>query len=341
MKPFIYNLDFVKKQSEKNLFSVVSMFAGGGGSSTGYKLAGGNILAVNEFIPLAQQTYLANYPNTIMFEDDIRLLSGEKILNKLNIKQGELDILDGSPPCASFSIAGAKEKMWGQIKKYSDTEQRTDDLFFEFCRILNEIKPKVFVCENVKGLTIGTSKALLGSEQYDLFNTQENTILHSLIKCGYVVKYKVLNAKNYKVPQSRERTIIIGVRQDIKKQITFPKGENELVTIGECFPNIESIQMKRNAFGENEPRKVQKNDVCFTVTTDGIGANRRYVVNRKYNDVEQKNEKLTIDELKTICSFPSDYKLTGSYSRQWERLGRSVPPLMMKSIADHIYQTLL
>lgn len=384
MKPFLYNMNYVKEQSSKKLFNVVSMFAGGGGSSTGYRLAGGNVLAINEFVKLAQDTYKANYPETIIMPDDIRDITGEDILAKIGLKKGELDILDGSPPCASFSIAGAKDKMWGEVKKYSDTEQRTDDLFFEFCRILNDIQPKVFICENVKGLTMGVSKTLLGSEQADMFQSQDDTILHSLVNCGYNVRYKVLNAKNYQVPQNRERTIFIGVRKDIKKKISFPLGSNEVVTLGEALNTVECIEMNRIAFGETEPRRVEKGDVCFTVTADGLGATRRYKVIRhginvaqkdrkgsvddvfvdsdkdvsptiltaykglangivecEYEDGEKALRKLSIPELKIICSFPNDYILTGSYSKQWERLGRSVPPLMMKAIAEHIYETIL
>ena len=155
MKPFIYNLDLVKKQSDKALFNVISTFAGGGGSSTGYRLAGGKILAINEFIPEAQRVYGINYPETHIFREDIRELNGEYILNTLNLKKGELDVLDGSPPCSSFSVSGLREEGWGRVKKYSDSKQRTDDLFFEFARLLNEIQPKVFICENVKGITIG------------------------------------------------------------------------------------------------------------------------------------------------------------------------------------------
>jgi DNA (cytosine-5)-methyltransferase 1 len=148
MEPFFYTMNHVFEQSSKSLFNCVSLFAGAGGSSTGYRLAGGKILAINEFVPAAQDTYHTNYIDTYIFPEDIRVLQGSTILNKINKKVGELDILDGSPPCSSFSIAGKKEEMWGQIKKYSDTEQRTDDLFFEFARILNDIQPKVFIYEN-------------------------------------------------------------------------------------------------------------------------------------------------------------------------------------------------
>lgn len=383
MKPFIYNMDFVRSQSSQKLFNVVSLFAGGGGSSTGYRLAGGDVLAINEFIPSACETYRANYPETHIFNEDIRHLTGEKILSQIGLKRGELDILDGSPPCASFSIAGAKEKMWGQVKKYSDTEQRTDDLFFEFARILNEIQPKVFVCENVAGITSGASADLLGSGQYSIFGDEQNTIYHALVKCGYKVRYKVLNAKHYQVPQNRERTIFIGLRNDIDADITYPKPLNEIVSLGEALNDVECIQMNRIAFGENEPKRVEKKNVCFTITADGLGATRRYRVIRHGLNVAQKDRndesklftdsfkdvsptilanykglanglvevqfeddqkalrKLSIPELKILSSFPSDYILTGTYSKQWERIGRAVPPLMMMAIAKHVYQTIL
>ena len=111
MKP--YKLEDVYKASEQKLFQVVSLFAGGGGSSTGYRLAGGEILAINEFIQAAQNAYERNYPNTHIFREDIRKLTGENILEQIGLKKGELDILDGSPPCASFSMAGKREKGWG------------------------------------------------------------------------------------------------------------------------------------------------------------------------------------------------------------------------------------
>ena len=383
MKPFLYNMDYVNSQSEKKLFTVVSMFAGGGGSSTGYRLSGGNVLAINEFIDSAQETYHANYPNTYIFKEDIRKLSGEMILNKIGLKKGELDIFDGSPPCSSFSTIGAKEKMWGKVKKYSDSEQITDDLFFEFARILKELQPKVFVCENVKGITMGESSKLLGSSQFDLFNVQDNTILNSLINAGYNVRYKVLNAKNYNVPQSRERTIFIGVRKDIKKEITYPKSLTDIVSLGDALNDERCILINQKEFNENSPMKVLQNINCFRITNEKIDINKRYKIIRhgisagyenrsnedkifvnsdinvsptilasykglssglvelEYENGDRVLRKLSINELKILCSFPIDYNLLGSYAKQWERLGRAVPPLMMKNISEHIYNTIL
>ena len=182
---------------------------------------------------------------------------------------------------------------------------------------------------------MGAAKSLLGSEQIDLFGEHKNTIYHTLVNAGYKVRYKVLNAKNYAVPQNRERTIFIGVRNDIEKNITYPTINKEIVTISEALnKKVDKIVMNGISFGEDKPREVGLNDVCFTITADGLGASRRYHTLRS----ESEERKLSIDELKIICGFPNDYVLKGSYSKQWERLGRSVPPLMMSAIAEHVYK---
>ncbi len=199
----------VYSSSNRNLFNVVSTFAGCGGSSTGYRLAGGKVLAMNEFIESAWKCYEANYPSTKILKDDIRNLTGQGILDKIEIPFGELDILDGSPPCASFSMAGKREEGWGKVKKYSNTEQRVDDLFYEFARILKEMQPKVFIAENVKGLTLGGAINVLGTKQTDMFGDYKKTILYTLEDCGYNVEYKVLDASMFGVPQVRKRLIIM------------------------------------------------------------------------------------------------------------------------------------
>ena len=98
MKYKPYTMSDVYKGENKGLFSVISTFAGGGGSSTGYRLAGGKILAINEFVAEARATYSANYPHTPIIPDDIKKLSGADILAVAGVAVGELDLLDGSPP---------------------------------------------------------------------------------------------------------------------------------------------------------------------------------------------------------------------------------------------------
>ena len=102
----------VKETSSKELFKVISFFAGGGGSSLGYRMAGGKVLAINEFVESARKTYRANWTDTKIYPNDIRELKGAEILKDLNLSRGELDILDGSPPCASFSLSTINCKIW-------------------------------------------------------------------------------------------------------------------------------------------------------------------------------------------------------------------------------------
>jgi len=96
----------------------ISFFSGCGGSSLGYTLAGVKMIYANEFIPKASETYSANFPNTYMDTRDIRKIQPQEILDIIKLKKGELDFLDGSPPCASFSSAGKREKGWGKVKSY-------------------------------------------------------------------------------------------------------------------------------------------------------------------------------------------------------------------------------
>ena len=194
-----------------NGLNVVSTFSGCGGSCLGFRMAGYRVLWANEFIPAAAETYRANHPTTILDTGDIRKVQPEAILKAIGLKAGELDAMEGSPPCASFSTAGKREKHWGKAKKYSDTVQRVDDLFFEYVRLLRGLRPKVFVAENVSGLVKGVAKG------YFL------EILGALKACGYRVGCKVLDAQWLGVPQARQRTIFIGVREDLGEGTRVPE----------------------------------------------------------------------------------------------------------------------
>lgn len=222
-----------------NSFSCISTFSGCGGSSLGYKMAGFKVLWANEFIPAAQDTYRANHLDTILDTRDIRIIQPQDILEAIGLKVGELDLMDGSPPCASFSTAGKRNKGWGQVKNYSDTKQRTDDLFFEYARILKGLQPKVFVAENVSGLVKGVAKG------YFL------EILQALKDCGYNVKAKLLDAQWLGVPQMRQRVIFIGVRNDLGLEPVYPKPLNYQYSVREAIPWIFKIRHGKG-FGEEE-----------------------------------------------------------------------------------------
>ena len=239
-----YYLKDVIDNSNKELFTVISTFAGGGGSSTGYRLAGGKILCVNEFVEAAVETYKANYPNTPVLVEDIKKLNGEDFLKAAGIQKGELDILDGSPPCSAFSVAGKREKGWDQEKIYSDGKkvENIEDLFFEFIRIAKDIQPKVIIGENVAGILMGEA-----IKKY-------NEIINEFEKIGYTAVGQVLNAADYGTPQGRQRCFFVAIRNDIvdKAGLNFMTMANEVypqkldkqVSLKEAIDNIQNDELQ-------------------------------------------------------------------------------------------------
>lgn len=369
MKYKPYNLEDVKKASAENKFTVISTFAGGGGSSTGYRLAGGNILCINEFVEEARKTYKENYPDTPIMPDDIKQLKGENFLETAGIQKGELDILDGSPPCSAFSMCGTLGKAgskhsdgWGKTKKYSTGKivENIEDLFFEYVRIAKDIKPKVIIGENVAGLDAGEAKQ------------KRNQIDKAIEEIGYDVSYKILNASHFGVPQSRRRLFFIGIREDVSEAIglsfmnigsVFPQENKEVVTIGEAFDGIEldpeevkwctdtwlnSAHYKDTAslmpddpdkvLGGNDfhpkgwhfnVKKMSRHHPAPTITTNADVCH--YIEKRR----------LTISEIKRIMGLPDDFIVTGSMSQKIERCGRMVPSLMMKALAESVYKNVI
>ena len=369
MKYQAYNLEDVKQASKENKFTVISTFAGGGGSSTGYRLAGGKILCVNEFVEQARITYKENYPDTIIMPDDIKQLTGKNFLETAGIQKGELDILDGSPPCSAFSMCGTLGKSgskhsdgWGKTKSYSDgmMVENIEDLFFEFLRVANEIKPKVIIGENVAGLLAGEAKLKL------------NEIVNTFEKIGYDVSYKILDASHFGVPQSRRRVIFIAVREDVTEAIglsfmniagIFPTESKDVVTVGEALDGLEldpeevkwctdtwlnSAHYKDTAslmpddpdkvLGGNDfhpkgwhfnVKKMSRHHPAPTITTNADVCH--FIAKRR----------LTISEIKRIMSLPDDFIVTGSMSQKIERCGRMVPSLMMKAIAESVYENVI
>lgn len=322
-----------------NGFNAISTFSGCGGSSTGYRMAGFKVLWASEFIDAARDSYAANKaPYTILDGRDIRQVQAEDILKAINMKPGELDLFDGSPPCASFSTAGKREAGWGKVKKYSDKSQRTDDLFFEFSRLVRGVQPKVFVAENVSGLVKGTAKG------YFL------EILADLKAVGYRVKCKVLDAQWLGVPQQRQRTIFIGVREDLGIEPVHPKPLAYRYSVrdamADCSTHVEQqTDISRYAIGTEWDRMGKpgtQSGKYFSLTRPLLDAPCGTITQRGGDNTcasvchPTEKRKFSIAELKRICAFPDDFILKGTYAQQWERLGRAVPPVMMMHIAAAI-----
>lgn len=175
--------------------TVISTFAGCGGSSLGYKWAGFKELLAIDFEPHAVETFKLNFPEVDVWQADLRKVTAEAILERTGIERGGLDVLDGSPPCQGFSTAGKR--------KVSDSR---NDLAWEFIRLIEGLQPRAFVMENVSGMAKGKMRG------------QFNEILAGMKETGYRVECRKLNAMWYGVPQSRERLIWIGMRdgQEIK-----------------------------------------------------------------------------------------------------------------------------
>ena len=176
----------------ENAPTVVSLFAGCGGSSLGYSMAGFRELLAVEWDEHAVETFKANFPDVPVWQGDIAGLSVEECLRLTGLQPGELDVLDGSPPCQGFSTAGRRKMDDGR-----------NQLFQEYVRLLRGLRPKVLVMENVSGLVKGKMKLIFVE------------ILRELKASGYKVSARLMNAMYFGVPQSRERMIFIGVREDL------------------------------------------------------------------------------------------------------------------------------
>ncbi len=191
--------NFTKDQGK-----VFSCFACGGGSTMGYKLAGFDVIGCNEIDPKMMEAYRVNHNPKYSFLEPIQTF---KLRDDLPQELFELDILDGSPPCSSFSMAGNREKDWGKEKKFREgqAKQVLDNLFFDFIDLAKKLQPKIVVAENVKGLLLGAAKSYVRQiyREFDL--------------AGYYVQHFLLDASKMGVPQRRERVFFIALRKDLAK----------------------------------------------------------------------------------------------------------------------------
>jgi DNA-cytosine methyltransferase len=362
----------VHAASLRRLFTVVSLFAGGGGSSIGYRLAGGHVRAINEFIAEAARNYSKNFPETVVDTRDIRDIVRHPanvvaFLALVGLAVGALDILDGSPPCSEFSPAGRGPTEPGVLKPYSDGKQKDISLLpFEFARFALIARPKVVVMENVPAL------ATRGKEIFDS--------LIKMLSAEYVVASRVLSASDYGVPQKRRRLFILGVRKDVAKAIDirdefgvsrlFPNPTHTGVTIRDVFADLKqsaedvrpwlssarttSIGTAAARLPKNPPRLLRPVHLGELTT-------RNYTLTRSSNDLPaptltvtgqqpsglagvihpEHDRKFTIPELKRLTGVPDDFILTGTLGQGAERLCRMVPPPVTEAIANSIYERVL
>ena len=315
--------------------TVISTFAGCGGSSLGYKKAGYKELLAIDFNKNAVETFKLNFPEVPVWERDITKVSADEILKFCKIKKGELDILDGSPPCQGFSTAGKR-----------NVNDSRNILFEQFVRLINDLQPKVFIMENVSGMVKGKMKGMFIE------------IINQLKSLNYNVKCKLLNAKFYEVPQSRERLFFIGVRKDLNIEPSFPIPSKKVITVKEAFKDVseglsdgeftgERLELAKR-IKQNKSGDIDNKGSCFNLKRLAWNNVSRTIIKQigKPNSLyggglihPVLNRHLTISELKCLSSFPDNFIFIGKFQEQWARIGNAVMPNQMYYIAKHIKET--
>lgn len=375
-----YSMADVRRLSGSRNFKVISTFAGGGGSSVGYKLTGGSVLMANEFVPEAARTYQSNFPDCVVDQRDIREISASDeavaaLLSRVGLKRGELDILDGSPPCCEFSTAGRGIGDQDVLRSYSDVKQSNiASLPFDLVDLVIRAEPKVFICENVPAF------ATRGKEVFD-------RVVRALRFPGesnnraYFAHWAVLWANNYGVPQKRPRLFVIGVRKDVGEAIgietdestrdVFPAPTHVGVSIRSAFTDLQqtaddvwpwtrsamasaslSALMRLLPYGPAKPTRLAhlypgytKNYTLTRCSWDKPSPTM--VVSGQRPDGltgaihPDRDRKFTLPELKRLTALPDDFILTGTLGQAAERVCRMVPPLLTKAIAENVYEKVL
>ena len=317
--------------------TVISTFAGCGGSSLGYSMAGFRELLAVEWDQNAVDTFRLNFPDVPVYHGDIAKLSVDECLTRTGLQPEQLDVFDGSPPCQGFSTAG---------KRMIDDPR--NQLFREYVRLLRGLRPKVFVMENVSGMVKGKMKLIFAD------------ILRELKASGYAVSARLMNAMYFNVPQSRERMIFIGVRDDLGVAPTHPRGSNKPITVREAIGAIASLltktksnahrvidppaltELQRQRYHEIKPGTAHP--IRFSQKRIGWDAPCNTIVRERGSGgiMHPEEARLLYDwELKRAASYPDDFQFIGTYDQMLNRIGNSVPPLFMRSIAQHIRGAIL
>jgi DNA (cytosine-5)-methyltransferase 1 len=328
----------------KDKGKVFSCFACGGGSTMGYKLAGFDVIGCNEIDPKMMEAYKTNHNPKYAYLEPIQTFKLRKDLPK---ELYELDILDGSPPCSSFSTGGNREKDWGKKKKFREgqAEQILDNLFFDFIDLAKKLKPKVVIAENVKGLLLGNAKSYV-IKIYKEFD-----------EAGYYCQHWLLDSSKMGVPQIRERVFFICLRKDLAIPFLYQK---DLFT---KYPKINFIfNEKKLVFGEIQEKNVERKKIISSYlkywekTTDfgkydersrggkTFGFYRKAMKHRVLNtimsanviSIEETPHELTSNELSFCGSFPLDYNYCNNKPQYI--IGMSVPPVMTAQIAKQVYE---
>lgn len=331
------------KQVPKNGLKVMSTFACGGGSTMGYKRAGCDVIAACDIDPEMAYHYKLNHNPKYYFLCSVKDLLTMDLPEELF----GIDILDSSPPCSSFSMAGNREKDWGKKKHFREgqAEQVLDDLFFDYLDLVDRIKPKVAIAENVKGMITGKAKGYT------------KMVMARFKEIGYRPQLFLVNAADCGVPQKRERVFFCAIRDDIAAPKLQLAPKCKWVSAGEATEDLQELtaeEIKDTApsnfdlkywahvpQGEFYAGTIQKLEgrnsgfsqeklspyaLCSTLTSK--------------NDCKlhwSECRRLTYREWKRLGSFPDDYQAKTDKIGKY-MIGMSVPPKMTEVVARAVIE---
>lgn len=319
-----------------------------GGSTMGYKLAGYDVIGCNEIDHRMMYAYCQNHNPRFPFLEPIQDFKNREDLPP---ELFNLDILDGSPPCSTFSMAGSREEAWGKKKKFREgqAEQVLDTLFFDFIDLAKKLQPKIVVAENVKGLLLGEAKAYVGK------------IYQSFEDAGYYVQHWLLNAQTMGVPQRRERVFFIALRKDLIERVPIEYNlfdviphltldfKETVIPMSELsdFQGREfSSPIIRKLWDNRKPGDINQGAANERLFGKGSNFNQSYVYPDKVCPTLASKESclihfdqpryLSASEVCSVSTFPQDYNFAGQSPHYI--CGMSVPPVMMAQIASAIWE---
>lgn len=329
---------------EKNGLKVFSCFACGGGSTMGYKLAGCDVIGCCEIDPKMNEVYVKNHNPKHNFLMDIRQFNAIPNEN-LPTELFDLDILDGSPPCTTFSMAGDREESWGKKKKFREgqAEQTLDDLSFVFIETVAKLKPKCVIMENVEGLLLGEAWSYV-QEIYRQFK-----------EIGYQVKHWLCKGENMGVPQKRHRVFFIALRGNIwydlnELDMSF---DYEPVTYGDIKSGIPTPLGEKSDFRRLTLAALPTDkciaDVNLRLHNKNSGFQSYFVDDssvlptlRSKPDIIDRNEVAYVSKETLVHSqtFPEDYDFIRNTATNVGYIcGMSVPPIMIKRIVTRLIES--
>lgn len=327
----------------QNGLTVMSTFACGGGSSMGYKRAGCTIAAANDIDPEMAWHYQHNlHPPTYLL-----CPIGDLLTRDLPSELFNLDILDGSPPCSTFSMAGSREDAWGKKKHFREGQasQVLSDLFFDYLNLVDKLKPRVAIAENVKGMILGNAKGYT------------KLVMQRFREIGYTPQLFLLNAADCGVPQRRERVFFVAQRNDLRKPALRLQPKHRWIPAGEACQDLQELTAAERAH-----TKPTRSDLLLWPNTKpgdslSVECMRQRGKGSFFNNYKLSSQKpanslsatswvithwnecrtLTFREWKRLGSFPDDYHAKTDKIGKY-MIGMSVPPKMTEQVARAVIE---